>query len=94
MGDLLPPPPAPPAAPRRTGPRQTQLQRLQARGRPHGIHVDAGDDRGTFWISADRYDREAYDDPLDGDHWAGSYAEAVEKIDVYIAALAAERKAA
>lgn len=83
QGDLLPK--VQPEAKPRAKPL-TPLQRLHALAEPHGIVVEA-DGGSSYWVTHPDY-LDGDNDPLEGSHWADSYAEAKEKVETYIAALA------
>lgn len=88
MGDLLPEV-KPQALPKPKA--LTPLQRLQALAAPHGIEVETDGPR-SYWVTRpDLLD--TGNDPLEGSHWASSYAEAVDNINTYIEALSAGKAA-
>jgi hypothetical protein len=89
MGELLPEV-KPEAVP---GPKpKTPLQRLCELAKPHGIEVER-DGASSYWVTHPDY-LDSGNDPLEGSHWAASYAEAKENIGIYIEALSARKAAA
>jgi putative metallohydrolase (TIGR04338 family) len=83
QGDLLP---QPPPTPRFKHPSQFAL--LAAVAATYSIVVER-DGPGSYWVTAPQHFDldDSPDDPLEGDHWCSSLAEARDKVDIYINAI-------
>lgn len=59
-------------------------QRTEAIAREHGIKVerDTGIESRSLWVSCDALEEEA--DPFHGDHYVDTWAEAAERVNVYV----------